>query len=294
MMHDRSMRDGGRRPVVALMGEFSAGKSTLANLLLGERVSPERVTATQMPPIWYTHGADAPTRVDLAGASWPLDLDALDEVDQDDTAYIRIPREAGVLEMMDLLDFPGISDPNMSSAAWKRLIHEADSVIWCSHATQAWRQSEAATWADLPPALYPNSLLLLTRFDKLRSETDRRRVLARVRSETDGLFDSVFPISLLHAATAEEDRAAWEESGAEAFTERLLELLPRLTPAKAAPQPPASAHATGLQATREDDGAQRHGDDRAHRVVPKRVVPRSGARTRRERLPASALERAAR
>jgi len=34
----------GRRPRIALMGEFSAGKSTLSNLLLGARPLPEKVT----------------------------------------------------------------------------------------------------------------------------------------------------------------------------------------------------------------------------------------------------------
>jgi GTPase Era involved in 16S rRNA processing len=41
---------------VAILGEFSSGKSTLANVLLGRVSSPVRVTATQVPPIWYTHG----------------------------------------------------------------------------------------------------------------------------------------------------------------------------------------------------------------------------------------------
>ena len=38
-----------RRPRVALMGEFSAGKSTLSNLLIGKSALPVNVTATQLP-----------------------------------------------------------------------------------------------------------------------------------------------------------------------------------------------------------------------------------------------------
>mgnify|MGYP001824683180 FL=1 len=101
----------------------------------------------------------------------------------------------------------------------------ADAVIWCSHATQAWRQSEAATWNYLPESLTQNGLLLLTRFDKLLTEQDRQRVLARVRAETDGLFRGIFPISLLAASEAGDDREAWEQSGAEIFLQTLLEMV---------------------------------------------------------------------
>ena len=37
------------RPRIALMGEFSSGKSTLLNLLIGEALLPTKVTATELP-----------------------------------------------------------------------------------------------------------------------------------------------------------------------------------------------------------------------------------------------------
>ena len=43
-----------KRPLVALMGEFSAGKSTLSNLLIGKQALPVNVTATQLPPVWMS------------------------------------------------------------------------------------------------------------------------------------------------------------------------------------------------------------------------------------------------
>ena len=226
-----------RRPVIALMGEFSAGKSTLANLLIGERVSPERVTATQLPPIWYTRGEGAPVVVGLDGAEREIARQEIPQVAAAETVCIRVPLAAGALELMDIVDLPGISDPNMPTRAWMRLARAADAVIWCSHATQAWRQSEAATWAEMPAALHARSLLLLTRMDKLHREADRRRVLSRVRAETEGLFEAVLPISLSQAAEAGSDVAAWEESGADAFTERLLDLVTRLARDMARPRP---------------------------------------------------------
>ena len=45
-----------RRPSFALMGEYSSGKSALLNMLLGYRLLPTKVTATDLPAIWITKG----------------------------------------------------------------------------------------------------------------------------------------------------------------------------------------------------------------------------------------------
>lgn len=213
-----------RRPRVALMGEFSAGKSTLSNLLIGKSALPVNVTATQLPPVWMSFGDDAAFRVALDGEEIPINPDR-DEVSVHDTRYVRIFHEAKFLRACDLIDMPGISDPNMSSEVWQRVIGEADIVIWCSHATQAWRQSEAAVWGTMPAALYDKSLLLLTRMDRILSERDRMRVIKRVEKETQGLFRKVLPVSLIQALDARGDAQIWEECGADAMITSLMELI---------------------------------------------------------------------
>ncbi|SMY07289.1 dynamin family protein [Flavimaricola marinus] len=218
----------GRKPCIALMGEFSAGKSTLANLLIGQDPLPVQIVATQLPPVRISYGREEPFCVDHDGAHCPVDLHDLASLDIDRVAYIQIYSTEDLLRHCDLLDMPGISDPNISSDVWESMIDQADGVLWCSHATQAWRQSEAAVWAELPDTLYPRSLLLLTRADKLRSETDRNRVLRRVEKETDGLFRACLPISLLIATQEQENYARWAESGAETFVRELVSLIEQL------------------------------------------------------------------
>ncbi len=215
------------KPVIALMGEFSAGKSTLANLLIGEGVSPVKVTATQLPPIWYTHGKGNPVVMSTEGMETEIEIEALEDVDVETTAYVRVFVQAELLELMDLIDMPGNSDPNMSADVWERVIHHANGVIWCSHANQAWRQSEAAVWESMPDELYPNSMLLLTRFDKIREERDGKRIVARVASEAAEMFAGIFPVALLQAQQAGDDREMWEKSGATPFLECLIDIAMR-------------------------------------------------------------------
>lgn len=214
-----------RKPRIALMGEFSAGKSTLSNLLLGARPLPEKVTATRLSPVWMSHGNQAPYRIDMDGRHEPVSLDDLGSIPVAETRVIRLFFEADILEQCDLIDFPGISDPNMSPEVWQRMLDEVDAILWCTHATQAWRQSEAAVWETIPDAVRAYSALLVTRFDKLTTERDKSRVLARLHKETDGLFAGTFPISLLQALNAGIDDRALEQSGGIAFLQFFFKMI---------------------------------------------------------------------
>ncbi len=187
-----------KMPTLALLGEFSAGKSTLANVLLGAQKSTVRVTATQAPPIWYVFGTGMPVHIGTDGTETELTSRSLEDLSLVDTRAVRVSVEADILRRMTILDMPGSSDPNMSPDVWDALLPLADIVIWCTPATQAWRQSEAAIWDMVPVLLQQKSLLLLTRMDKVSPSSNRARVKDRVVRETNGLFRDVLPVSLLN------------------------------------------------------------------------------------------------
>lgn len=277
-----------RKPRIALMGEFSAGKSTLSNLLLGARPLPEKVTATRLSPVWMAQGNQLPYRVDVDGTEELVSVDHLEEITVEDTKVIRLFFESEILDVCDLIDFPGISDPNMSTDVVERMLEEVDAVIWCTHATQAWRQSESAVWDTMPEAVRQRSILLITRFDKLKTERDQNRVLARVKHETKGKFGGTFPISLLQALAAGDDYDKWDASGAGAFSEHLIEVVQELTsavagtdkalyalgdsaPTQAEPEAPAEMGEDAFVLT---DPVVQGRDPSAAPVTPRRVKPK--------------------
>lgn len=193
-----STTEQARRARVVVLGEFSAGKSTLINLFTEGDSLKTQVTATQMPPVWMSYGAGDPYRVDLAGKEHAVDPSDPESISVSDTLYVRTFMQTPLLEHFDLIDTPGNSDPNIASAAWERAAELADIAIWCSPSTQAWRQSELSAWRDVPEAVRARSILLLTRADKLTSDEDREKVLNRVKREAGDLFSHIHMASLLN------------------------------------------------------------------------------------------------
>ncbi|MEO6301161.1 MAG: dynamin family protein [Paracoccaceae bacterium] len=213
------------KPRVVLMGEFSSGKSTLSNILLGGPTLPTQVTATRLPPVYITYGEPSAYALARDGACFEVDLTDLNKLSPDEIQSLHITMKSDTLELCDLIDMPGISDPNMPMDTWDAIVGSSDHVIWCTHATQAWRQSEAAMWDRMRDATSGRNLLLITQFDKLRNPRDRSRVLARVIAETKGVFTAVYPVALLDALKADDDFDAWKASGANEFMEHLVEIL---------------------------------------------------------------------
>ncbi len=273
------------KPRLVLMGEFSAGKSTLTNIILDSQPLPMKVTATRLPPVQISYGAPAAFAVGLDGTKTAIALDSLENVCMDETAMIEVHMEAEALELCDILDMPGISDPNMPPEMWENVISSRDCVIWCTHATQAWRQSEAAIWNILRPQSSGTNLLLITQFDKLQNDRDKMRVRKRVEKETEGLFDAIYPVSLLSALRAGEDETIWQESGVAAFSEHVI----RVLSGDDAPSAETSVAPTPV-----------HGKDLRHpsvmpepeevtetepRIMPRRVASGAGTNVRRRSAP---------
>lgn len=284
-----------RKPRIALMGEFSAGKSTLSNLLLGSRPLPERVTATRLSPVWISKGESAAYREHLDGRRDDVNVDEIGSVPIEDTRVIRLFMESDMLDNCDLIDCPGISDPNMPSEVWERLIPEIDAVLWCTHATQAWRQSEAAVWETIPEEVRTKSVLLITRFDKLTTEKDRHRVLARVSKATRDHFAALFPISLTNAIAAGDDPEKWAASGAHHFAEYLMLLIDRLqNPDDNTAMPKAPEIDMGMAKTEKAEPAKpqrpaakkpepEQADTTVTPIKPRRVVSGGAVRPQRPR-----------
>lgn len=187
----QSLRSGASaKPRLMVAGEFSSGKSTLINGLVGKEVLSTNVTATAAPPVWVVSEDVKPHCFDRQGIAHPLPADV------NDTRFHLLSAQSEITKYMDVIDTPGTSDPNMGPELMEAMLQYADAIVWCTNATQAWRQSEQAVWDEIPERLRRRSTLLITHYDRITSVEERRRVVRRVLRETKDQFGDVQAASL--------------------------------------------------------------------------------------------------
>ncbi|TNC65965.1 dynamin family protein [Rubellimicrobium roseum] len=215
------------KPRIGLMGEFSSGKSTLLNLLIGEDVLPTKVTATELPPVWFSHGEEQRAYwIDRDGRRHPLPFGDFRGVPMA-ARCVRVFTPSPMLERCDIIDTPGISDPNLAEDSWRFAVGQSNFILWCTTATQAWRETERSTWLSLPTRLRDKSVLVVTRADKLAGPNDREKVMRRLMRETLGLFGGLVMLSSVDAVRGQElfrttgDMSVWDHSGGRELDRRI-------------------------------------------------------------------------
>lgn len=97
-----------------------------------------------------------------------------------------------------------------------KLIQNADFFVWCSNATQAWRNSEQEIIKSLKLSGRQKRILVLTRGDHLNKTTDATKLLNRV--ESDDVFQATFgDVVLVKSSSSSQvwknDATAWRDTG---------------------------------------------------------------------------------
>jgi Dynamin family len=185
---------------IALMGEFNTGKSSLANLLIGTSMMPTRaVSNTRVPTLIRYAPAPALVAVRGDGSKLTLHEGALPDIGAVTRLDVVLPVDR--LRVMEIADLPGISDPWLQPQSLDVTRLGIDSAIWCTLATQAWKESERIAWLGLPDEVRRHGLLIATNKDLLQGD-EQTRVLARLRSLAGALFQDIVMLATPQALSA--------------------------------------------------------------------------------------------
>jgi Dynamin family len=201
-----------RRPLrLAILGESNSGKSTLANLLVGDVMLPALPAANTRLPTLLQY---APST--FAAAVLPdgqrFALGARGNIPPGHIMRLEAGLPNEVLRLVEIVDFPGGANPLLPTDPLDVLSHGIDAAIWTTVATQAWRESERAAWLRLPQRIRSLGLLAVTHCDLISSADDFKRLRARLEAVAAPHFQGVFFIAA--AKSNETPAAEWAENAA--------------------------------------------------------------------------------
>jgi tetratricopeptide (TPR) repeat protein/GTP-binding protein EngB required for normal cell division len=216
------------RPLlVAVMGEFNAGKSSFVNALVGDEVAPTGVTPTTATVNVLRHGAATAARVvyhdgtarELGPASVGPFLRELSDAQAASVRLVEIFHPLETLRRVEIVDTPGLNSirPEHEKVARDFLV-EADALVWVFAIGQAAKASEKQALA-LAHGEGKHVLGVLNKIDGA-SEDDIRAVVRHVQGGLGELVDEVVPFSATRALAA---RRAGATDSALAALESALE-----------------------------------------------------------------------
>ncbi len=204
----RALRRGLDEPLrVVLLGEFSAGKSTFLNALVGAEVSPTGVLPTTAHVHWLRHGEPGARVFDPSGGVVEASLDeaprtvARRRASGAGVAYVEVTLPLPQLLRMEVIDTPGFNagDPAHEEAV-RRAFELADVGLWLFDARQAGRHSELAPLGEARAQGLP-VLGLLNKIDQV-PEASRQELLEFVRQGFEALAPCVLAVSARRAFEA--------------------------------------------------------------------------------------------
>src|SRR5262245_22934666 len=159
---------------VVVIGEFNSGKTSLVNALLGRTVLPTSFTTHTAYPTVVCFAARPSLSAEIARRRRvPIAWDELDGVPSRHIYRLHVGMPLERLRALRATDTPGLDIGDAAlEARTLRACRNADAVIWCTPAMQAWKASEQQAWLALPKAVRARGILAVTFMDKLRSPDD--------------------------------------------------------------------------------------------------------------------------
>lgn len=216
------------RPLtIAVMGEFSSGKSTFVNALLGEVVAPMGVLPTTTTINVFRRGPSGGARVHnrdgsiatVAKHDIHAFLQGLDDVAASRVRHIEIERTSARMGDAAVVDTPGLNAlDSFHERVAREFVDEADAIIWIFSATRGGAASEAGVLKSMR-ADGRQVLGVLNKVDTLDPE-EREELVGYLRSQFADVLLDILPVC---ASAALEQRTTGAGPTREDDPFRLLE-----------------------------------------------------------------------
>ena len=198
------------RPLlVAVMGEFNAGKSSFVNALCGADVAPTGVTPTTATVNVLRYGPEPAARVvghdggtrPLSAADVARFLTALRADEARSIRMVEIFLPVETLRRVEIVDTPGLNSilPEHERVT-RDFLQEADAIVWVFAIGQAAKATEKAA-LELAHGAGKRVLGVLNKVDRADA-SEIETVIAHVAQSLGDLVETIVPFSATRAVAA--------------------------------------------------------------------------------------------
>ncbi|MEO1650975.1 MAG: hypothetical protein AAFR60_08355 [Pseudomonadota bacterium] len=177
---------------IAIAGEANTGKSMLANRLAQNDLLPASVVQSTRVAKLLSYRPAPTVRAHWSdGRSSELDdHQSLARSDASPPLYVEVGLPLPALRNFELIDMPAFGTTEMQSLLGVMGTLKPHVTIFCTSATQAWKESERAAWQSVPSTHRKIGVLAVTYVDLL-DVNEIASLQVRVLDATAGLFDKV-------------------------------------------------------------------------------------------------------
>lgn len=180
-----------RPPRIVVIGEYNSGKTSLANALLGADLLPTGVIANTRVPVTLKYGDVTAVEAVTPDDRLPIDAQSLiDNLRDKELLGIEVIAPNPELKSFEITDTPAFDDAADCLA-------QADIVIWCTVASQAWAETERRVWGAVPRRYRKRAVLVATNADSLTRAGDADKLLRRLHQQAGHLFTDIKLSSIL-------------------------------------------------------------------------------------------------
>ena len=185
-------------PLIAVIGQFSSGKSTFLNALLGQDILPSGLTPVTAKAVRLKFAKMPLLSVKFINGSESLlassDLAELNKLgDQVSGMTLYAPSE--ILKEINFIDTPGLNSlRDADTKETKNTLKKVSGAIWLSLANNAAKASELESIKEILKANDLKAICLINQKDKL-NEDELENLLKHTRQTYGELFEDIIAIS---------------------------------------------------------------------------------------------------
>lgn len=210
---------------IAIIGQFSSGKSSFLNAILGQNILPSGIIPITAKVCEICYGENAFLQINYKDGTQELTtIDFLakqsEKITQIDSFKLYTPNE--ILRHITFLDTPGFNSQNAQDTdISNNILQVVDGIIWLSLIDNVGKSSEKEVLNTHIKQFKSKSLCVLNQKDRLKNNDEITTSLKYAKSAFGGIFEDIVAISAKDALQAKlnQDSKLLESSNINAVLE---------------------------------------------------------------------------